>query len=235
MPWLTLAVPGAFHGVNPAMGWLFAVSNGYQAGSRRGVVRSLPPIGLGHLASVGATAAALELAGRSLPARAATLAVGLSLVGFGLWPLFNQRHLRWAGMRLGWRGLFAWSFVVSTACGAGLMLGPVLLHSPVKGSTGYAYVCHLTLGTLHPSLTSGLGAAAIHAAATLAAQSVLALVVYQFIGLAVLRRAWINLDKIWALVLVGTAACGRLAHSGDPRWPTSVPPTRHSSSHSTTS
>ena len=203
MPWVTLALLGAFHGLNPAMGWLFAVSNGLQAGSLRGVVRSLPAIGLGHLASVAATAAALELAGRSLPIRTATIAVGIALVGFGTWRLFSRRHVRWVGMRLSWRSLFAWSFVVSTACGAGLMLAPVLLHNPVTGPSSYAYFCHLTLGTLQPSLASGLGAAAVHAAATIATQSVLALVVYQFVGLGVLQRAWINLDKIWALVLVG--------------------------------
>lgn len=203
MPWVTLALMGAFHGVNPAMGWLFAVSNGFQTGSRQGVLRSLPPIGLGHLASVGATAVALEVAGRSLPTREVALAVGAGMVAFGLWRLLSRRHVRWVGMRLGWRGLFVWSFVVSTACGAGLMLAPVLIHNSVTGSSGYAMFCHLTLGTLHPSVANGLGAAGVHAAATLVALSLMALVVYEFVGLAVLQRAWINLDKISALALVG--------------------------------
>jgi hypothetical protein len=203
LPWVTLVLLGGFHGANPAMGWMFAVSNGLQAGSRRAVLRSLPPIGLGHLASVGATGAALVVVGRSLPLRTITIAVGVALVGFGVWRLFRHNHAPRVGMRLGWRGLFVWSFAVSTACGAGLMLAPVLLHNPVTGTSGFAYFCHLTLGSLRPSLTSGLGAAAVHAGATIAVQGALALVMYQFVGLAALPRAWINLDKVSAFVLVG--------------------------------
>ena len=52
-PWLTLFGLGAYHGVNPAMGWLFAVALGLQEKSRRGVLRAMPPIALGHTLSIG--------------------------------------------------------------------------------------------------------------------------------------------------------------------------------------
>ena len=199
MPWLTLLSLGAFHGVNPAMGWLFAVSNGLQAGSRKGVLRSLPPIGLGHLASVGLVAVLLELTGDALPARAAAVTIGVALMAFGVWRLLSKRHVRWVGMRLGAGGLFAWSFVVATVHGAGLMLAPVLLHRPTKPT----FFCPLTIGTRHPGLANGLGAAGIHGAATLAVLSVIAFVIYEVVGLRILQQAWLNLDRIWAFALVG--------------------------------
>ena len=203
MPWMTLALLGAFHGINPAMGWLFAVSNGFQARSVRGVLRSLGPIGLGHAASVAVVATVLEMTGRAVPVRVATLGVGAMLVGFGVWRLVSRRHVRWVGMRLGWRGLVGWSFVVSSAHGAGLMLAPVLLHPAVRGSSAYVFFCHVAVGTLRPGVGIGLGVAAVHAAITLAVLSVVAVVVYAAVGLAVLQRAWVNLDRVWAVALVG--------------------------------
>ncbi len=204
MPWLTLVLLGAFHGINPAMGWLFALSNGLQSRSYRGVLRSLPPIGLGHLLSVGAVAIVIELTGRALPARAAALTVGASLVAFGVWRLVSRRHVRWVGMRLGWLGLATWSFFVATAHGAGLMLAPVLLHrvSTPHGSSAFIYWCHVSVGNLRPSVMSGIGAAALHGGATLVVLSVVALAVYRAASLRLLQRAWVNLDRIWAVALV---------------------------------
>jgi hypothetical protein len=205
MPWLTLLLLGAFHGVNPAMGWLFALSNGLQARSVRGVLRSLPPIGLGHVLSVGAVAVVVELTGKALPARAAPLTVGAGLVGFGVWRLLSRRHIRWVGMRLSWRGLLLWSFLVASAHGAGLMLAPVLLHrsGSQHGSSAFIYWCRVSVGNLRPSVVSGLGAAAVHGGATLAVLSLVAVAVYRAANLRLLQRAWLNLDRVWAVALVG--------------------------------
>jgi hypothetical protein len=203
MPWLTLLLLGAFHGINPAMGWLFAVSNGLQSRSTRGVLRSLPPIGAGHLLSVGAVAVIVELTGQALPARAAGLTVGACLVGFGVWRLVSRRHVRWVGMRLGWLGLATWSFLVATAHGAGLMLAPVLLHRATPhGSPAFVYWCHISVGSLRPSVASGIGAAAVHGGATLVVLSLVALAVYRAASLRLLQRAWVNLDRIWAVALI---------------------------------
>ncbi|MCI4065708.1 hypothetical protein MRQ36_25385 [Micromonospora sp. R77] len=128
--WAALAGLGAFHGLNPAMGWLFAVARGLQERDRWALLRALPPIAAGHLASV-AVVAALVSATRSVAASTAVaVGGGVLLVGFGLWRLLSERHFRWAGMRLSAAQLTGWSFLMSSAHGAGLMLLPVLLAEP---------------------------------------------------------------------------------------------------------
>jgi hypothetical protein len=205
VPWLTLLLLGAFHGVNPAMGWLFATNNGLRKGSVRGVIRALPPIGLGHVLSVGAVAGVLVLTGRALPTRVATLAVGGSLIAFGLWHLLGRRKRRPVSGPVGWVGLATWSFLVATAHGAGLMLAPVLLPHSIsgRGKSAYVYFCHVSVGTLRPTLSSALGATAVHSGCTLVVLSVIALAVYRAARLDVAQRLWMNLDRVWAVALVG--------------------------------
>src|SRR5690348_2465600 len=128
---LTLIALGAFHGLNPAMGWLFAVALGLQEGRRAAVLRALPPIALGHAASVAAVLALLVAARGAAPAAAVRTVSALALVGFGAYKLIaGASHPRWVGMRVGARDLVAWSFLMSSAHGAGLMLLPALLGAP---------------------------------------------------------------------------------------------------------
>ncbi|SCE92268.1 hypothetical protein [Micromonospora saelicesensis] len=192
----TLAALGAFHGLNPAMGWLFAVARGLQERSRLALLRALPPIAAGHLASV-AIVAALVSATRSVTASSALAVVGgVVLVAFGLWRLLSERHFRWAGMRLSAAQLAAWSFLMSSAHGAGLMLLPVLVAEPVPGGhSGH-------LATAPVGALSGLAAAGVHTVAMLGVALAVALLVYQVLGVGVLRRAWFNVDRLWAGVLV---------------------------------
>ncbi|MGC5288646.1 hypothetical protein [Micromonospora sp. DT231] len=194
--WVTLAALGAFHGLNPAMGWLFAVARGLQERSRAALLRSLPPIAAGHLASVGIVAA-LVSATRSVTASTALAVVGgVLLVAFGLWRLLSERHFRWAGMRLSSAQLAGWSFLMSSAHGAGLMLLPLLVAAPVSG--GHAgHLAAAPVGAL-----SGLAAAGVHTVAMLGTALVVAMLVYQVLGVGVLRRAWFNVDRLWAGVLV---------------------------------
>ncbi|MEU8392497.1 hypothetical protein [Micromonospora sp. NPDC048842] len=192
----TLAALGAFHGLNPAMGWLFAVARGLQERSRWALLRALPPIAAGHLASV-AIVAALVAATRSVTASSALAVVGgVVLVAFGLWRLLSERHFRWAGMRLSAAQLAAWSFLMSSAHGAGLMLLPVLVVEPVPGGHS-GHLAAAPVGAL-----SGLAAAGVHTVAMLGVALAVALLVYQVFGVGVLRRAWFNVDRLWAGVLV---------------------------------
>ncbi|MEV4720036.1 hypothetical protein AB0J94_22785 [Micromonospora noduli] len=192
----TLAALGAFHGLNPAMGWLFAVARGLQERSRLALLRALPPIAAGHLASV-AIVAALVSATRSVTASSALAVVGgVVLVAFGLWRLLSERHFRWAGMRLSAAQLAAWSFLMSSAHGAGLMLLPVLVAEPVPGGHS-GHLAAAPVGAL-----SGLAAAGVHTVAMLGVALAVALLVYQVLGVGVLRRAWFNVDRLWAGVLV---------------------------------
>nr|WP_204061141.1 hypothetical protein [Microbispora corallina] len=180
---------GAFHGINPAMGWLFAVARGLQERSRDLLLQSLPVIALGHLASVALVVLVVSATGSVVTGTALAIGSGVVLVGFGLWHLLARRHFRWVGMRLSLPQLAAWSFLMSSVHGAGLMLLPVLTRIPA-GHHGHA-------------LSGGMFVAGVHTLAMFVTATAVALAVYEFLGVAVLRRAWFNLDKMWAFALVG--------------------------------
>src|SRR3712207_6771871 len=127
-PWLLLGLLGAYHGLNPAMGWLFAVSLGMQERSRAAVLRALPPIALGHEASIVLVALLVTVLGVVADAQVLHVGAGVALVAFGVFRFVKPRwHPRWTRMRVNRRELTLWSFLMSTAHGAGLMVAPVLL------------------------------------------------------------------------------------------------------------
>jgi hypothetical protein len=194
-----LAALGAFHGLNPAMGWLFAVARGLQERSRWALWQSLPPIAAGHLASVAVIAAVFASTRSVVAGRVVAVVGGVLLVGFGLWRLLSQRHFRWAGMRLSAVQLAGWSFLVSSAHGAGLMLLPVLAATPVPG---HDHGTAVTASGTPLAALQGLAAAGVHTVAMLLVAAGLAVLVYEVVGLKVLRTAWFNVDRLWAAVLV---------------------------------
>jgi len=202
--WLTLAALGAYHGVNPAMGWLFAVSRGMQERSRRAVLRSLVPIAIGHemsIALVAALVVGLEVVTDSSTLRIVAAAV---LFGFGIFRFVKPRaHFRWTSMRVSDRELTLWSFLMSTAHGAGIMVAPVLigLQGTIDRSGAKAHD-QADLGLLGASLGVGAVGIALHVAAMLAVMGVVAIVVYERLGLKVLRTAWLNTDRLWAAAFV---------------------------------
>ena len=198
-----LAGLGAFHGLNPAMGWLFAVARGMQERSRPVLLRSLPPIAAGHLASVAIVAAVVSATQSAVTGNAVAIIGGVTLVAFGLWRLLSARHFRWAGMRLSAPQLAAWSFLMSSAHGAGLMLLPVLATTPV---TPGPHSAHLASATPPTAALQGLAAAGIHTVAMFAVMALCAFLTYEFIGLNILRRTWFNVDKLWAAVMVAAGA-----------------------------
>ncbi|GAA0511316.1 hypothetical protein Ade02nite_45160 [Paractinoplanes deccanensis] len=202
-----LAGLGAFHGLNPAMGWLFAVARGMQERSRAALLTSLPPIAAGHLASVAIVAAVVSATESIVAANVVGVAGGLLLVGFGLWRLLSARHFRWARMRMSAAQLTGWSFLMSSAHGAGLMLLPVLATATVAkvGHADHAVMTSPAQGTPGAAL-EGLAAAGVHTIAMLAVMAALATIVYTYVGVNVLRRAWFNVDRLWAGVLVGAGA-----------------------------
>ncbi|MFI9551892.1 hypothetical protein [Nonomuraea endophytica] len=177
---------GAFHGLNPAMGWLFAVARGLQERSRGRLLASLPAIAAGHLASVALVAVVVAVTGSLVTGSALAIGGGVLLVGFGLWRLLSDRHFRWAGMRLTLPQLAGWSFLMSSAHGAGLMLLPVFSGMHEHGH----------------AMSGGLAAAGLHTLAMFAAAAVTAVLVYELAGLTILRRAWFNVDRMWAAALV---------------------------------
>lgn len=191
--WSTLFLLGAWHGINPGMGWLFAVARGMQEHRARAVAWSLPPIALGHALSIGAVVLAAGLAQIAVPMVYVKAGVAAALVGLGVYKLIRSRHFRWGGMQAGFRELTIWSFLMASAHGAGLMVLPVML-------AGHDAHHHM----ISQGAVSGAWATLIHTLGYLTVTTAVALLVYQKFGLAMLRRAWFNMDLIWAVALVVT-------------------------------
>lgn len=194
-----LALLGVFHGIDPGMGWLFAVSFGLQERSQRAVVRSLPPIALGHEAAIAIMIVVLTITSSVFASKAVVLTGGLVLLVFGIWSILRQRHVRWVGMRLSRWQLAGWSFVMSSAHGAGLMLMTVFAFSMDDRVSPLDIPRY---GVLH-AVAIGVAAMAVHVGAMIIACGAVALAVYRVLGLRVLRSLWVNLDKVWAFALVG--------------------------------
>jgi len=176
--WVALVTLGAFHGINPAMGWLFAVALGLQEHRRAAVLRALLPLALGHALAIVAVIAIAILAGLTVP----------------------PHYIRWAGMRVGMADLTLWSFLVASVHGAGLMVLPIFLGmSAVHAS---ADTSHMMSGT--PA--AAVAAVFLHASSYLLVTAAVALLVFEKLGVGVLRKAWLNVDLVWAAALMGTGA-----------------------------
>jgi hypothetical protein len=206
-PWLVVFALGLFHGVNPAMGWLFAVALGLQEHKRSAVLRALLPIALGHALSIGIIIAAVLLARVSLPHSALKFGAATILFAFGLYRLFRSRHPNWVGMRVGFGDLTLWSFVMASAHGAGLMLIPLFLKSADAPSPTDSMSSHMHSGcgfgfgnVSSPSLLTG--SIAVHTLGYLLATGIVAMLIYEKLGVGLLRRAWFNIDLFWMLALI---------------------------------
>jgi hypothetical protein len=206
---------GALHGINPGMGWLFAVSLGLQEGSGRAVWRALPPLALGHALAVAVALLAAAAIGVVLPLAAVRWIAAGALTGAGLFHLRRHRHPVRGGMRVDWKDLTAWSFLMASAHGAGLMVVPfVLPDAPFDGHGSHAHAetaTHLHNGWDWAAADPALLAAALHTAGYLVVAGAIAWVVYVKLGVRLLRTAWLNIDLFWAVALVATGLLTLLA------------------------
>ena len=196
--WSTLFLLGAYHGINPGMGWLFAVARGMQEHRARAVAWSLPPIALGHALAIGVVVLIAQLAQVAVPLLYIRIGVALTLLGLGVYKLVRSRHFRWGGMQVGFRQLTIWSFLMASAHGAGLMVLPVVLAAPLAGPHAHHHMA------VAQGAGGGVSATLIHTLGYFTVTAAAALLVYQKFGLAMLRRSWFNLDLIWAIALVVT-------------------------------
>jgi hypothetical protein len=233
-PWLVLLALGAFHGINPGMGWLFAVALGLQERRRSGVLAALLPLGLGHALAVAAALVVALAIGTILPLHYLRWIVAGTLIPLGMICLFRHRHPRWASMRVGVGRLTLWSFLMASAHGAGLMVVPVFLGMPapslasehqhtmnmfqaeaasgavVAPPTEILAPSTMTCPAHTASPATALLATTLHAAGYLIVTAFIALLVYEKLGLAILRKAWFNLDLLWAAALIATGLTGVL-------------------------
>ena len=215
---LTMAAFGAYHGLNPGMGWLFALSLGLQRQNARAIWTSLLPITAGHALSLLAVAGVVMAGARFISTQALEILTALVLLGFGVYKIFNYyRHPRWVGMQVGMRDLTWWSFLMATAHGAGLMVAPLLLSMSGPAADVHMGHTHTAMAGEHAAHQAALGAGLspevmlgilVHTLAMLAVMALVAWFVYKKFGLRILRSHWINFDLIWAgaLLFVGTVA-----------------------------
>jgi hypothetical protein len=215
-PWVAVVVLGAWHGLNPGMGWLFAAALGMQEGKGSAAWRALPPLALGHAISVAAALGiALLLGWAASPAVVRRVVAGL-LIGYGLFRLARRGHPRWGGMRVGVRDLTIWSFLMASAHGAGLMVLPFFVAgstAPPHGAHGHQ-AADAAGSSMHGIRTAALAssegldaavAVLLHTGAYLVVTGLLAALVVHWLGLRLLRAVWVDLDRIWigALILTG--------------------------------
>ena len=200
LPLTTILLLGAFHGINPGMGWLFAVALGMQERRLGAVWRALIPLTLGHALAIATAVVVAVAAGAALPAASLRLPVAVTLAALGAYRLIRHRHFSGGGMRVGMGGLTSWSFLMATCHGAGLMVLPVFLGMAAPAHDGN---CH---GAGPVSATAAMAAAATvaHGVGYLGITAAVAWAVFTKIGVGILRRAWFNLDLIWAVALIGT-------------------------------
>jgi hypothetical protein len=199
--WPALFLLGCYHGLNPGMGWLFAVAIGFQERRTLAVVRAIVPLTMGHILSVAIVVAIATLATVQLPHLAVHLAAAAILIGFGVYRVVRARHLRWVGMRVGFWGLVLWGFLMSSAHGAGLMLLPFVTAAPAGAQGAMAMP---TASAAHGAYATGWLMVAVHTLGYLLTTTGVALLVYTKVGVRFLRLAWLNLDLVWAIALIVT-------------------------------
>jgi hypothetical protein len=189
------------------MGWLFAVARGLQGGGRAAVVGALGPIALGHGAAILIPAALVAGLWPSVDLSALRLMAAAALIGFGVYRLVaGYRHRVRFGMQASVSDLALWSFLMATAHGAGLMVVPAFLEICGHDASGQGARHLLTTDLpMMAGMDSALKATLVHTAAMYMVTAALALLIYEWVGLAVLRRGWVNLDLLWSsgLIAVG--------------------------------
>ena len=204
MDWQAMVFLGTYHGINPGMGWLLAVALGMQQSSARGVWRALPPIALGHAAAVSAVLVTAGLAQIVVPLGTLKRLVAVMLMALGLYRLWRHRHPRYGGMQVGFRDLTTWSFLMASAHGAGFMMLPfVLPASSTLSAAGHEHAAHLAAAGADLAEAQAL-AVVVHTMTYFSVMALAAWVVYRKLGLSLLRKAWFNMDWVWAGALVVT-------------------------------
>jgi len=195
--WLWLFLLGAYHGINPGMGWLFAVALGLQERSARAVLRAVIPLTLGHVVSVSIVVLLAVLAALTFPHAIVHRAAAGVLLAFGVYRLVRVRHPRWVGMRVGFWGLALWGLLMSSAHGAGLMLLPF-----VTGSRAMMQGAMPMPGAMNGPYALGWLMVGVHTLGYVVTMTAVALVIYQKVGVSFLRTAWFNMDLVWAVALL---------------------------------
>jgi hypothetical protein len=206
MDWTAMIGLGAYHGINPGMGWLFAVALGMHAGRATAMWRALPPLALGHVLAVGVVVALAVGAHVVLPLDLLKVVIAVTLITLGVYRLWRHRHPRFGGMQVGFRDLTIWSFLMASAHGAGLMVVPFVIDTEDSVSALAAMHVHHTRTAIASTAWTDASAVGLHSLSYLLVSALVAWIVYRKLGVAFLRVAWFNLDWVWAGALIITGA-----------------------------
>jgi hypothetical protein len=212
--WPALFLLGAYHGINPGMGWLFAVARGMQKHATKAVIRALVPITLGHALSIGLVVALAGLVQIVLPLGYVRIVVAFALISLGLFRLLRRKHFAWGGMQVCFRDLTFWSFLMASAHGAGLMVLPIVLHTASASAMPAGHEHHMQMAPgagASTGLWTGMAATLVHTLGYLSVTAIVALLVYRKLGLSLLRTGWFNLDLVWAVALIVTGGVALIA------------------------
>ncbi len=201
--WTALLALGAGHGINPAMGWLFAVALGLQRQNRGAVWGALGPLAIGHALAIAAAIVAAGMVGLVVPLEVLKWGTAALLVGLGIFRLVRSRHIAYGGMRVDARELATWSFLMASAHGAGLMVLPLVIGDMPAAGQAHHLAAASVIGFATIEM-NGIIAALVHTAGYLLVTGAIAVIVYERVGLRFLRTAWVNLDLVWAVALVVT-------------------------------
>ena len=197
LPLLAIAGLGAFHGLNPAMGWLFAVALGLHRQNRAVVLVSLVPIAIGHALSIALVAGLLLTTDYFVPHGLVRAGSAILLVAWAAYHWrYGHRHRVRFGMQVGLWGLGLWSFLMATAHGAGLMLWPALMPLCFPSAPGTA--------AFDGPVAAAFAGVGIHAVTMILTTAVVAVAVYDWLGVGIIRNAWLNLDLVWRFALFAT-------------------------------
>ena len=188
------------------MGWPLAVSAGLMKHEARALVAALWPLSAGHLLAMLVIILPFSLLISLVHwQRQIQIGAGLFVVAFGLYRFFNRRHPR-ALARIRPTELGLWSFAISFAHGAGLMLVPIYLGLCREGGFDPAHRAANAL--IAADLGMAVLVSVVHTIAMIAAGGSSAWLVYRYLGLKFISRSWFNLDAVWAasLMLVGAVS-----------------------------
>lgn len=177
------ALMGAFHGLNPAMGWLFAVFLAIHRSQKRVLFLAIIPIATGQMLGDGIVVAAQTIAKFHFSPSAVQYSLAAIIVIYGTYRLFRYyRHFRWAGgLNVGYGQLVIWSFLASSTHGSGLLFAPFILNAG--------------------SITDLLPLWVIHEIAMLTSMTAIALAVYH-LGIMKFKRFLVNFELVWAVLLI---------------------------------
>ena len=207
--WLAIVALGLYHGFNPAMGWPLAVANGMTARRASAVFATLLPLGTGHLLAMAVVLVPFAWLGWYMEwSRQIRLAAGVLVLAFGIRMLVAPGHPRFLA-RIRPTQLIWWSFLMATTHGAGLMLVPFMLglcQAPAETDiAGHALIMNYLVRS---NAQVALLVATVHTLIMLMTGMGMAWATYRYLGLRFLRRAWLNLDQVWAASLIAAGTIG---------------------------